>query len=338
MSSSPRISVIIPVYNGEKLLEKTLKSVFGQTYPAHEIIVVDDGSTDSTPRLLERMGNKIKTRRIENAGAAAARNAGMELATGDYLAFLDADDLWFKHRLERQAEFIRQYPETGFFCCDFIVRYDYLQNRLVYHYSTLKNPAELNFDTPLKKDAFTLLVKEHFVGTSSAVVLKKEVAKKAGFFDTRYKSAQDYDYWLRCSVLTNFVVLSDALLYKKNHPTNISSNALRQRNFHKQVLQNTMKQNADYVREHGARAAFLRELAKNNYIIGNLQFESGLRFEAFRSYWEGLCYRPTPRNLLLFLKAVAKKSVRVLTFGILTKTNLKRLGLRRIRFNKGRKH
>ena len=106
MSPSPRISVIVPVYNGEKLLEKTLKSVFAQTYPAHEIIVIDDGSTDSTPRILERLGSRIKTRRIENSGAAASRNAGIKIATGDYLAFLDADDLWFKNRLARQAEFI----------------------------------------------------------------------------------------------------------------------------------------------------------------------------------------------------------------------------------------
>lgn len=106
----PLISCIIPVYNGENYLEETLDSVFAQTYNPLEVIVVDDGSTDGTAVQIKARTEEILYLRQSNAGPAAARNAGIAAAAADYLAFVDADDLWLPDKLKRQMEFFAANP------------------------------------------------------------------------------------------------------------------------------------------------------------------------------------------------------------------------------------
>lgn len=102
VSQSPRISCIVPVYNGEKYLEQAIDSIRAQTLRAFEIVVVDDGSTDATPELARRYTG-VRYARQANAGPSAARNLGIRESRGDLLAFLDADDLWQPRKLELQA-------------------------------------------------------------------------------------------------------------------------------------------------------------------------------------------------------------------------------------------
>ncbi len=99
-----QVSVIIPVYNGEKYLNEAIESVLNQTYTNYEIIVVDDGSTDSSKQILGPYFEKIKYIYQNNQGVAAARNKGLEMATGEYIAFLDQDDYWIKNKLEMQLK------------------------------------------------------------------------------------------------------------------------------------------------------------------------------------------------------------------------------------------
>ena len=107
------ISCIVPVYNGERFLAEALDSILAQTHQPGEIIVVDDGSTDGTPEILARYGERVRYERQENAGPASARNAGLGLARGELVAFLDADDLWHPEKLARQsARFIAR-PDLG---------------------------------------------------------------------------------------------------------------------------------------------------------------------------------------------------------------------------------
>ena len=109
-ASLPRISCIVPVYNGEKYLSEALDSIFAQTLGAFEVVVVDDGSTDSTSSVVTRYRG-VKYVRQDNAGPSAARNRGIRESGGDLLAFLDADDLWHPGKLERQAERFAARPE-----------------------------------------------------------------------------------------------------------------------------------------------------------------------------------------------------------------------------------
>jgi glycosyltransferase involved in cell wall biosynthesis len=106
------VSVIIPVYNGERFLAQAIESVEGQTYRPLEVIVVDDGSTDQSGEVARRFPT-VRCLRQDNAGQAAARNRGAAAATGPFLAFLDADDLWLPDKLERQMAAFRSAPELA---------------------------------------------------------------------------------------------------------------------------------------------------------------------------------------------------------------------------------
>jgi glycosyltransferase involved in cell wall biosynthesis len=111
MSSDPTISVVIPAYNAADYLPETLQSVFAQSYPVHEVIVVNDGSTDHTDRVLQSFGGRIRQVYQENAGEGASRNVGIEHASGDWIAFLDADDLWSPQKLEEQVCVLQRHPQ-----------------------------------------------------------------------------------------------------------------------------------------------------------------------------------------------------------------------------------
>jgi glycosyltransferase involved in cell wall biosynthesis len=119
--NSVRISVIIPCYNTGRYLAEAISSALAQTLPAHEIIVVDDGSTDDTRRVVESFRDSgVRYFYQENRGLSAARNAGVQLATGDFLAFLDADDLFMHDKLETQSRFLEANPEVGLVGAHFV--------------------------------------------------------------------------------------------------------------------------------------------------------------------------------------------------------------------------
>ena len=113
----PAVSVVIPAYNAEQFVAETLDSVLSQTFTDFELIVVDDGSSDGTRRVLDEYARRDPRMRVHampaNAGAIAARNTGVSLSTGEFLAAMDADDVCLPHRLERQVEFLRANPEVG---------------------------------------------------------------------------------------------------------------------------------------------------------------------------------------------------------------------------------
>jgi glycosyltransferase involved in cell wall biosynthesis len=114
---TPTVSVVIPAYNHARYLAEAVESALGQTLPAVEVIVVDDGSTDETPQVLARHRARVRIVRQANRGVSAARNAGASLAQGDLLAFLDADDVWLPQKLEAQAARFADDPELGLVHC-----------------------------------------------------------------------------------------------------------------------------------------------------------------------------------------------------------------------------
>ncbi len=120
--SSPRFSVIIPAYNAAGTLARAIDSVLTQTWPAFEIIVIDDGSIDATAAVAASYGEKIRYLRQDNAGVSAARNHGARIASGDWLAFLDADDWYYLDRLKRHGEWIARDASLDFLTGDYEYR------------------------------------------------------------------------------------------------------------------------------------------------------------------------------------------------------------------------
>ncbi|MCF3623160.1 glycosyltransferase family 2 protein, partial [Planktothrix agardhii] len=110
----PKISVIIPVYNGEKTIQKTIESVLQQTWQDFELIVINDGSQDATLEILSSIQDpRLRILSYSNAGLASSRNRGITEATGEYISFLDADDLWTPDKLEAQFQALEEHPEAA---------------------------------------------------------------------------------------------------------------------------------------------------------------------------------------------------------------------------------
>ncbi len=185
----PYFSIVIPVYNKEKFVSKTLKSVLDQTFTDYEIIVVNDGSTDqSESKVLAFNDNRIQYFSKKNEGVAIARNFGLEKATADYICFLDADDFWFPNFLETMHRFTTEFPMQKVFASAIEIE---TKNKLIKaHYSI---PKKSDFEIV---NFFEASQKECVLWTSS-VCIHESVFGKVGTFDTKIKHGEDTELWIR---------------------------------------------------------------------------------------------------------------------------------------------
>jgi glycosyltransferase involved in cell wall biosynthesis len=306
---NPTVSVIVPVYNGAPYLAKSLASVLAQSHVPHEVIVVDDGSTDSTPEVLEKFKDCIVIKRIPNQGVSNARNIGMDTASGDYFAFMDHDDLWFKNKLQKQVEIALQYPDVGLVCCNYFLRVAYFGNRLFKHYQGLRHRGEMNWDTPIN-DPFGALLKENFVGTASAVLVKKTVADRAGGFEKRFVVCEDYHYWLRCARRAGVVALAQPLMYKRTHTTNLSNDQRRIFRYNRMILADIAEEEKKFMNEKRFFGIYRRSVAAFGYDLGDECFRLGYRREGLQSYREALEADFTLPNIIKFFMTTLKKLLR----------------------------
>lgn len=198
-----KISVVVPLYNKEMSIEAALQSVLAQTYTDYELIVVDDGSTDnslnvvreytsSLPPFQGRAGVRPLIRVIhkENGGVSSARNRGIEESKGEYIAFLDADDLWDKEYLAEQVKLIYDFPDAVMFGINFA---ETNNGQLVRKLATgLPEGYRGYVDNYFQIDG-----RHSDLFCSSSVVIRKDVFDKVGLFDERIKYAEDTDMWWR---------------------------------------------------------------------------------------------------------------------------------------------
>ena len=180
-----KISVIIPIYNRAHLLAATLDSVFAQTRRVDQIIVVDDGSTDDPARVCAQFADRVTYRRIDHAGASAARNAGLEIAQDEFIAFLDSDDLWEARFLERMTAALDA-SDAGFVYCDYAT----------FNARGLVQPTNLPPSYKLRGNLFARLLETDFISTG-ALLIRRECLDRVGGFDPHLEIAHDWDLWLR---------------------------------------------------------------------------------------------------------------------------------------------
>lgn len=186
-----RVSVIIPTYNSASLISQAISSVLGQTYDDYEILVIDDGSNDDTQERLKPYLGRISYFYQDNQERSAARNAGIARASGEYLAFLDADDYWLPRYLERQVINLNAHPEYA------------LSRTWVYH--TDGNGQRIRIGGNGAADAKTqeellrvLLI--HNCMSSIAVMARTDIVRSVGGFDPGLRQAEDWDLWLRIAL------------------------------------------------------------------------------------------------------------------------------------------
>ena len=232
----PKVSIIIPTYNTANYISEAVDSALAQTYPDSEIIVVDDGSTDGTRQLLESYGHRIRYIYQDNQGVSTARNKGVQEAQGEYMAFLDADDIWYPDKIMKEVSVAEQnlqvplffsdaesFNEKGLLKSSNMPPRDALYEKGSFRYQISK--TRLNDGAVIQGDFYKDLLLGNFVTLSTAFI-RKEYLEQAGGFNKGLSVNADYDLWLRISrtkpilcinhVTTRYRVRDDSMSGKEN--------------------------------------------------------------------------------------------------------------------------
>jgi glycosyltransferase involved in cell wall biosynthesis len=224
LSRMPTVSVVIPAYNAKEFLGEALDSVLAQTYQPLEVIVVDDGSADETPQVVGPYAGKVTYMRKERGGPASARNAGIRAARGEWIAFLDADDVWMPGFLEKLLGCCAQTDAGLVFCDSLIVRDGCVEGGTCFERCCLKSRLGTAARGGVLLHPLELLIElDHFIFTG-AFLVRRDALTQIGLYDEALYCAEDMDLLMRLSVRFRFAVVDHALVLRRIHTKNISSN------------------------------------------------------------------------------------------------------------------
>jgi glycosyltransferase involved in cell wall biosynthesis len=205
-----KVSVVVPTYNRGYILRDALKSALEQSYKTFEVLVVDDGSTDDTRKIIEELGDD-RVRYIshgDNRGCSAAYNTGISAASGELIAFLDSDDVWKADYLERQVSFLARHPEADAVFTDTEIRNgmadapSLIGLMRAFRRALQKYPVSQEY-VLTERDMFICLLEEVPI-KPTALIMKKRVLNEVGGFDEAWPSGTDWDLFLRCARTVRF--------------------------------------------------------------------------------------------------------------------------------------
>jgi len=206
------VSVIIPCYNAEAYIAEAIDSALSQTYPHDEVIVVDDASTDNSLRIIRAYEPRIRVvANNRNMERAWSRNRGISEAKGEFIAFLDADDVWQPNKLLLQMAALAEHQDAGLCSCGF--------------WSNPQEPCVFG-NKSIEGRGTRLLLRSNRLGLST-VVVRRDALDAVGLFDHQTCPCEDYDLWLRLSLVTRFVCVPDPLVYYRLHEGQSSADNLR---------------------------------------------------------------------------------------------------------------
>ncbi len=270
----PEVSVIIPTYNSARYLTAAVESVLDQSFRDFEILVIDDGSTDHTEQAMASYGSPVRYIRQQNSGVAAARNHGIRESRGRYIAFLDADDTWLPHKLERQlGELVTRPDYRACFSAFFVV--DGALNLLgISHGSRSDIGVE------------ELLTRGNVVGSICSVLCARSLLEITGSFDSALSQCADWDLWVRVAIHTRFHYVDEPLVTYRQHATNMSRNVplLESDSFHVLAKGFNMEGLPASLRDR-RQAAF----ARNYMVLAGCYFKAGCYRQFLRCATRALC-------------------------------------------------
>ncbi len=194
------ISVVIPTYNRYKVLKRALESVLAQSYPAKEIIVIDDGSNDDTSEIVKEFPG-IKYHFQKNSGVSSARNRGIKASTSEWIAFLDSDDEWHKEKLKEHVDFHTQNTDTLI---------SYTNERWI------RNSVEVQLPKKYRKHGGYIFKEclSHCIIAPSATIIHRTLFDKVGLFDESLEVCEDYDLWLKIAAKNRIGLIDKKLITK----------------------------------------------------------------------------------------------------------------------------
>lgn len=294
----PIISVIIPVYNGEKTIRKTIESVLSQTFEDFELIIIDDGSQDSTVAVI----NEIKDPRLQvfsfpNAGVSESRNRGLAKANGKYISFLDADDLWTSDKLEAQLKTLQANPKAA-------VAYSWTD-----WIDELGQFVHSGSHISATGDVYRKLLVRDFIESGSNPLIRSQALAEVGGFDKSLTTAADWDMWLRLAAHYHFCVVPSVQILYRVAGNSMSSNVWKIETESLKVIER------NFAQAHKALQHLKRETLGNRYkyltfkaVEGNLERKKGLaaaRFLSLAVRYDPSMLRRVPIMLIVLAKIAA---------------------------------
>jgi len=299
--NGPLVSAIVATYNRAHIVARAIESILGQTYENIEVVVVDDGSTDDTLVMLARYGRRISVITQKNAGPSAARNRGIQAASGDIIAFLDSDDIWLPDKIRRQVALLQRVPKSVPCCvCDATLQFT-------------SRPVTTSFENadlePAEEEGLWLNPTEtlinRFVLFNQTAAIRREALGKVGSFDETLRYLEDADLALRLSLLGPFAFIRESLaIYNPGSAGSLAEEALK-KNF--PLKENTVKirervhdavtKNGDYAPLHASVHRALRKANRELWVarLGQRQVRGAPTLSRFleraEHYWGAIVCR-----------------------------------------------
>lgn len=307
----PLVSVVIPVRNGRDYIDEALHSVLAQNYPALEVLVIDDGSTDADYDRLASLHPSIRVIHLDGRGVSFARNTGMRQARGSYIAFLDADDIWFPGKLLAQIRYMEKHPDVGVIFGGFI-KWTCDEQGIFPPADTLSQDcAGLERINPERSGwLYHRLLMGLLVGMNTAVI-RREVHDWLGGFREDMRIGEDYDFWLRASRITQMHALDgDVALYRIHAQS--AMHKLDDENYLGRLLLGTVARyslnnlDGSLLKEK----SFRRRVAMTYFNHGYAHYWNGKRTVARRAFRYSLLYggRRIRSGIYWLLSCLKKKS------------------------------
>lgn len=275
---SLRISVVIPTYNYGRFIWDAIASVFAQTHPAAEVIVIDDGSTDETESVVRGFSEPITYIRQKNLGVCAARNLGIENSFGELIAFLDADDTWLPNKLDKQVAKFSEDPEIGLVHCGMREFDDKTGKTIAYHITGGEGWVA---------EELALWEKPVIVGPGGSIVVRRDVIEDVGGFDPRLKNGEDWEFCLRIATKYKVGFVAEPLVNYRNHGKNATKNI-------NEMERSTLLawEKAFHTSDHNIIRLKRRSYGNLHKVLAGSYLESGEFSGFFRNLIKSLWFRP----------------------------------------------
>lgn len=312
----PTISVVIPAFNAEKTIRETIESVLNQTFSDFELIVINDGSQDSTLDAIATIkDDRIKVFSYPNAGVSTSRNRGISQAVGVYIAFIDADDLWTSDKLEAQLKALQENPQAA-------VAYSWTD--YIDQYSQFLRPG---MHVTANGDVYAQILERFFLENGSNFLVRKEPLLAVGGFDESLFGPEDWDICIRLAAKYQFVAVARSqVLYRLNRTSNqsISSQLTRQESQNLKVIEKAFQEAPDSLKELKRTAlANLYKYLTFRAIESSCDRANSLT--AARYLFNSIKYNP---SLLKQVKVIASALLKIMAIALLPPEKARKLTIK----------
>jgi len=315
------ISVVIPCYNGQKFLKEAIASINNQTLQAKEIVIVNDGSKDDSLEIICELSrhNPIPIKLVgqENGGVSSARNIGVAAASGDWIAFLDVDDLWYPEKLATQAKIIEESSKRiALVCCDY---HNDFQDEMHSKYRQSAHVQPL-LGREVEGEEFQLaFIAENFIGTATAMMFRRDLALRNGCFDVYFNHSEDFDFILRLSQFGTVYLDNEPMALKRHHGENLTDDLALYYFSHSTSLLKNIRCSNHYFRTSFSKVVIdAMRFSYDECLIqyANQMFERDIR-KGLKEYLGLVTKLMTLKGYRNYVVSFTKKLIRTCSFGLI---------------------